>query len=157
MREIDKLVVIPLISVILVIISLLIPLAFRLLSNSTLYGYPFGLLLVSTVPSLSMTPAVFDTPSRSSIGVLTVFFYGFAVVLLLAMLIKYKRSSISKKYIVRLLFLSGVLIIGGFITSLIALGIFILEGYSMTIIGLLLSPIAGILAFYEAIITRKKE
>ena len=157
MREIDKLIAIPLISSILVLISMLIPIAFQPLTTSTLYGYPSGLLLVATTPAFNMTVGIFDDVLRSNIGVATIFLNSLAFVLLLATAIKYSRLSLDKKYLEPLWLLCSVLIIAGYITSLIALGMFIQDGFLMTIIGSIFSPVAALLTLYGVFIVRKEK
>ena len=134
MREIDKYIAIPLISGILVLISMLIPIAFLPLSNSTFYGYPSGMLLVTITPTFNITIGIFDDVFRSSIGVATVFLNILAFILLFATLIKYKRLSLDKKHLVPLWLLISVLIIAGYITSLIALWSFLIDGFLIILI-----------------------
>ena len=156
MREIDKLIALPLISGILVLISMLIPVAFEPLSTSILYGYPSGLLLVSTTPAFNMTLGLFDDVFRSSIGIATIFLNILAFILLLATAIKYNRLTLDKKHLVPLWLLCSVLIIAGYITSLIALGMFIIDGFLMTVIGLILPPIATVLVLYGVFEVKKE-
>ena len=157
MVEIDKYLAIPIISGILILVSLLIPIAYLPLSNSTFYAWPFGVMYVVTSPDLSVTFGAVSELVRGNLGVAVFFLYLVAIIILLSTSYKYQRHALNKDKLVPLWLLSGGCTLIGYISSIISLGFFILDDYLATIIGLILIPIAIAFTIYGALQINKEK